>query len=94
MGSSEVLLALRCAVVALGVVSFALECLGPEQSDASKHENPVITANIFSIWTFGWMTPLMEKGALEYITENDLPNLRPKDAATKLGDDLKKALDK
>ena len=80
--------------MALGIISFALECLGPEQIYAVKHENPVITANIFRVWTFGWMTPLMEKGASEYITEDDLPDLRSKDAATKLCDDLKQALDK
>jgi len=87
-------LPLKCAVLALGIISFALECLGPEQMDVAMHENPVATANIFSIWSFGWMTPLMKKGASEYITENDLPDLLPKDGATKLGDDLKQTLDK
>jgi len=96
ISSSMVLpvLALKGAVVALGTMSFALECIGPEQADISEHENLVITANIFSIWTFGWMTPLMKKGAAEYITENDLPNLRPEDAAAIVSNDLKKALDK
>lgn len=94
--SSEVLpvLALKCAVLALGIISFALECLGPEQMDLAMHENPIATANIFSLWSFGWMTPLMKKGASEYITENDLPDLLPEDGATKLGNDLKQALDK
>ena len=96
MSSSIILpvLALKGTVIGLGIISFALECLGPEQTDASTHENPVTTANVFSIWTFGWMTPLMKKGATEYVTENDLPDLLPEDAATKLGDDLKKSLDK
>jgi hypothetical protein len=96
MSSSNVVpvLALKGAVVSLGVISFVLECLGPERADASKHQNPVTAANIFSIWTFGWMTPLMKKGATEYITENDLPDLLPEDAATKLSDDLKEYLDK
>lgn len=94
--NSEILpvLGFKCAVVALGILSLRLECLGPEQVDPLKHENPVLTANIFSIWTFGWMTPLMKKGASDYITEEDLPDLLPEDAATKLSDDLKKALDK
>jgi hypothetical protein len=96
MSSSKVppVLALKGVVVALGIISFVLECLGPEQIDAAMHENPIITANIFSIWSFGWMTPLMKKGVSAYISENDLPDLLSEDAATKLGDDLKKALDK
>lgn len=87
-----ILLALKSAVTTLGIASFALECLAPEQVQASKHENPIITANIFSRWTFGWMTPLMKKGALEYITEHDLPNLPSQDESAKLIHDLKQAI--
>lgn len=36
----------------------------------------------------------MKKGAVDYITENDLPSLLPKDESAKLSDDLKDAIDK
>jgi len=48
-------------------------------------------ANIFSIWSFGWMSPLLQKGVKEYITEADLPDLEPEDHATPLGEKLEKA---
>lgn len=84
----------KSAVVVFGLASFGLECLGPERVDPFGHENPITTANIFSRWTFGWMTPLMKKGATAYITENDLPSLLSQDESAKLGNDLKKALNK
>jgi ATP-binding cassette, subfamily C (CFTR/MRP), member 1 len=52
----QVLLALRCLVGGFGILSFGLECFGPEYDaepsldDKIVLENPVITANIFSIW--------------------------------------------
>lgn len=50
----RVILSLKYVVVGLGVVSFALEILGPEFGIVlgvkSELENPTITANIFSIW--------------------------------------------
>ena len=38
------------------------------------------------------MTPLMKKGASQYITEDDLPLLRPEDESQNLGAELQKAL--
>ncbi|KAF5388715.1 hypothetical protein D9757_004866 [Collybiopsis confluens] len=90
-------IALKCAVASLGLISFALECIGPEfdqKQDKASHENPVITANIFSSWSFSWMTPLMRKGAEDYITEQDLPDVQPKDESDLLGQRLKRALTK
>ncbi|KII85750.1 hypothetical protein PLICRDRAFT_144304 [Plicaturopsis crispa FD-325 SS-3] len=89
----------KCVVLAFGLGSFALECLGGalvQQDNAEKGfvENPVLTANIFSLWTFGWMTPLMKKGASEYVTEDDLPSLLPSDESANLGHDLQQALSK
>ena len=48
------------------------------------------------IWnqTFSWMTPLMKKGASEFITEEDLFPLVPADESVNLGNDLKRALEK
>lgn len=91
--------ALRSVVVVLGFVAFALECLGPEidepeYCDKGHAESPLLTANIFSQWSFSWMNKLMKKGATEYITENDLPGLRPKDEAAELGNRLKNGMEK
>lgn len=87
-------LAPKCVLCALGFIDVVLECMGPESTDPSGHENPIVTANVYSRWTFQWMTPLMKKGALRYIDEDDLPTLLPKDESAKLTDDLKKAMDK
>ena len=40
------------------------------------------------------MSPLVKKGAVQYITENDLPPLEPTDESRNLGEDLKQALKK
>ncbi|KAI0675473.1 metal resistance protein YCF1 [Trametes maxima] len=92
----------RCVVTLLGLAAFALECLGPEFSEEDRPEqfvkghveSPLLTANIFSKWSFMWMDTLMKKGASEYITEDDLPALVPQDEASALGDRLKKAMSK
>jgi ATP-binding cassette subfamily C (CFTR/MRP) protein 1 len=85
-------LILRCIVISLGLISFALECLPPEQ--AGDAENPILTSSVFSVWSFGYMTPLMKKGALRYITEDDLPPLLPANGSAELGNDLQNALKK
>ncbi|KAG6889968.1 hypothetical protein C0992_003448 [Termitomyces sp. T32_za158] len=96
----HVILVLKSVVGALGLVSFALEIFGPEYDvestlgDKLHMESPLNTANIFSIWTFRWMTSLMKKGASQYITETDLPSLQLHDESEKLGKDLKNALEK
>ena len=40
------------------------------------------------------MTPLMKKGATQFIIEDDLPSLRSHDESSNLGSDLEKALAK
>ena len=93
-------LALRWSIGGLGVVAFALECLGPEfraepdDKPRSNSESPLLTANIFSVWTFGWVTPLMKKGAREFITEDDLPELVPADEAVIVGQKLQRNMKK
>ena len=95
-------LALKCTVAGLGLVSLGLESLGVEFSPEDKPptpdkghiESPLLTANIFSVWTFSWMSDLMKKGAKAYITEDDLPSLVPKDEAANLGRKLQSALHK
>jgi len=91
---------LRWGIGALGAVAFALECLGPEfraepdDKPRLNPESPLLTANIFSVWTFGWISSLMRKGARQFITEEDLPELVPEDETTKLGNKLQHALKK
>jgi hypothetical protein len=43
---------------------------------------------------FMWMTPLMRKGAQDYVTENDLPSLKVEDESARLGERLELALRK
>jgi ATP-binding cassette subfamily C (CFTR/MRP) protein 1 len=38
------------------------------------------------------MSPLVKKGAIQFITEDDLPPLKPTDQSVILGEDLKQAL--
>lgn len=80
---------LRCTTLVLGVLSWALECLGTERTE--KGENPILTANVYSKWFYIYLTPLMEKGSKEYLTEEDLPPLTQEDKAGRLGGDLKRA---
>ncbi|EMD38835.1 hypothetical protein CERSUDRAFT_92869 [Gelatoporia subvermispora B] len=95
-----VVASLKGAVVVFGLASFLLECLGSEftpedcpESHVKGHvESPLLTANVFSVWTFSWMSGLMKKGAKQYITEEDLPSLVPKDEAENLGLKLQKSL--
>lgn len=93
-------LALRWCIGGLGVVAFALECLGPEfraepdDKPRSNPESPLLTANIFSVWTFGWLTPLMKKGARQFVTEDDLPELVPADEAVIVGQKLQRNMKK
>ena len=94
-------LALRAAVAVFGFFSFSLELFAPkfepdldEEVDETHVENPFISANIFSRWSFGYMTPMLEKGTKEYITEKDLPSLLKEDQAAELGQRLTAALAK
>jgi len=79
---------------------FALEFLGPEfraepdDKPRLNPESPQLTANIFSVWTFGWLTPLMRKGVKQFIAEDDLPELVPEDETSKLGQTLQRAMKK
>ena len=96
-----VLLALRSAVAVFGLFSFGLELLAPKFEpdldrgvDETHVENPLVSANILSRWSFGYMTPLLKKGNREYITDKDLPSLLKQDQAAELGQRLTVALAK
>ncbi|KAJ7767456.1 multidrug resistance-associated ABC transporter [Mycena maculata] len=93
----RLLLLLKGGVVLFGLASFALECIGPEiglPKEEKVQESPVLTANIYSRCTFGWMTTLMAKGATKFITEDDLPSLVPSDESENLGNKLERCLTK
>ena len=95
---------LKGSTLLLGLASFFLECLGstfgPEDIPPKSHhieghvESPLLTANLFSIWTFAWMSELMKKGAKTYITEDDLPSLVPQDESVNLGQQLQDSMKK
>jgi ATP-binding cassette subfamily C (CFTR/MRP) protein 1 len=94
-------LALRSAVAAFGLFSFTLELHAPKFEPGSNEaigkthvENPLISANIFGRWSFGYMTPMLKKGAREYITDKDLPSLFKQDQAAELCQSLNAALAK
>ena len=96
-----VLLAPRSAVAVFGLFSFALELLAPKFEpdlaggmDEVHVENPLLSANIFSRWSFGYMTPMLKKGNKEYIADKDLPSLLKQDQAAELGQRLNVALAK
>lgn len=82
----------RCITLGLGLVSYILECFGPELFETDSSENPLLTANIYSIWFFSWMDKLMQKGSREYITEKDLPGLLLSDESAQLGRKLQTSL--
>jgi ATP-binding cassette, subfamily C (CFTR/MRP), member 1 len=68
----------------LSVVEFVLEWLVPKRVSAydalgDEDECPIEYASIFSILTFSWMTPMMKYGYKEFLTQDDLWNLRSRD---------------
>ncbi|KAF2231926.1 multidrug resistance-associated protein 1 [Viridothelium virens] len=76
--------AIFCASVGLAAAELVLEWLIPKRvSDydalGDETECPYEYANIFSVLTFGWMTPMMRYGYKEFLTEDDLWNLRRSD---------------
>jgi ATP-binding cassette, subfamily C (CFTR/MRP), member 1 len=76
--------AVFCTSLGLAVVSFGLEWLvAKRMSDydmlGDDDECPYEYANIFSVLTFGWMTPMMKRGYNTFLTQDDLWNLRERD---------------
>ncbi|KAH8832587.1 P-loop containing nucleoside triphosphate hydrolase protein [Flagelloscypha sp. PMI_526] len=71
----------KWCTIGTGLISFILESFGPEfDKDSSKisitesadhkeiHvDHPILTANVFSIWGFNWMTSLMRKDESSYL---------------------------
>lgn len=85
-----------CINVSLGLalLEFVLEYFVPKKQSAydalgDEDECPYNYADIFSILTFGWMTPMMKYGYKNYLTQDDLWNLRRRDTTRVTGDCLK-----
>ncbi|KAL6250098.1 ATP-binding cassette glutathione S-conjugate transporter ycf1 [Rhinocladiella similis] len=80
----------------LAIAEFVLEYFVPKKQSAydalgAEDECPYEYADVFSILTFGWMTPLMKFGYENYLTQDDLWNLRPRDSTKATGDLLQQA---
>ncbi|KAF8586432.1 metal resistance protein YCF1 [Ramaria rubella] len=93
---------LYCAGAVFAAVSFVLELLGTDiQGDEDEYqeigklenESPIVRANIYSIWSFGWMTPLMKLGSSKFLGEDDMYALLPSDESANLGASLQRAME-
>lgn len=85
-----------CVGFGLAAFEFALEYLVPKKQSpydalGVEDECPIEYADIFSVLTFSWMTPLMKYGYKEYLTQDDLWNLRKRDTARATGGILEEA---
>ncbi|KAI4118912.1 MAG: hypothetical protein LQ345_001099 [Seirophora villosa] len=87
-----------CVSFGLAAIEFALEYLVPKKQSAydalgDEDECPIEYADVFSILTFSWMTPMMKYGYKEFLTQDDLWNLRKRDATKATGEALRDAWD-
>lgn len=85
-----------CVSFGLATFEFALEYLVPKKQSAydalgDEDECPMEYADVFSILTFSWMTPMMKYGYKEYLTQDDLWNLRKRDTTKTTGSVLEDA---
>jgi ATP-binding cassette subfamily C (CFTR/MRP) protein 1 len=75
-----------CVGFGLAGIEFILEYFIPKKLNdydalGDEYECPYAYADVFSILTFGWMSPLMKTGYHHYLTQDDLWNLRKRDTA-------------
>jgi ATP-binding cassette, subfamily C (CFTR/MRP), member 1 len=82
----------------LAIIEFVLEYLISKKQSAwdalrDEDECPMEYADVFSILTFAWMTPMMKYGYKHYLTQDDLWNLRPRDTTRVTGNALQEAWD-
>ena len=85
-----------CLALCLAILEFGLEWLVPKKLSAyealgREDECPMEYANVFSILTFSWMTPMMKYGYKEYLVEEDLWNLRERDTTKATAEAFDKA---
>ncbi|KAF1981153.1 ABC transporter family protein [Aulographum hederae CBS 113979] len=74
-----------CIGLALSLTEFVLEWLVPKKLSAydalgDEDECPYEYADVFSVLTFSWMTPMMKYGYKNFLIQDDLWNLRKRDA--------------
>lgn len=79
----------------LALLEFVLEYFVPKKQSAydavgDEDECPYEYADIFSILTFSWMTPMMKFGYKNFLTQDDLWNLRARDTTRATGGDLRR----
>lgn len=84
------------ATLALGILEFILEYFVPKRQSAydalgAEDECPIEYADVFQILTFAWMSPMMKFGYKNYLTQDDLWNLRARDSTKVTGDRLQQA---
>ena len=82
--------ALFCVSLALAATEFGLEYLVSKKKSTyealgDEDECPYEYADVFSILTFSWMTPMMKFGYHKYLTQEDLWNLRKRDTTRETG---------
>lgn len=68
----------------LALLEFSLEYFVPKKQSAyepvgEEEECPYEYADIFSVLTFSWLTPMMKYGYKNYLTQDDLWGLRKRD---------------
>jgi ATP-binding cassette subfamily C (CFTR/MRP) protein 1 len=83
----------------LAILEFVLEYFVPKKQSVydalgAEDECPYEYADIFSVLTFGWMTPMMKYGYKHYLTQDDMWNLRNRDTTRVTGDLLEKSWEK
>ena len=86
----------HCLGLALAITEFVLEYLVPKRKSVydalgDEDECPIEYADIFSVLTFGWMTPMMRYGYKQYLTQDDLWNLRARDTTKVTGATMEEA---
>lgn len=75
-----------CMSLGLAALKFALELqwLAPKTGGyvvlGDRDENPIEQASIFAALTFSWMTPMMNHGYKQHLTEDDLWDLAEADS--------------
>lgn len=82
--------------VGLAAVEFFLEwAIQKRLSDydalGDDDECPYEYADVFSVLTFGWMTPMMKRGYKTFLTQDDLWNLRTRDTTRASADAFEEA---
>lgn len=80
----------------LAVLEFILEYFIPKKQSAydalgDEDECPFEYADVFSVLTFSWMTPMMKYGYKHYLTQDDMWNLRRRDTTRVTGEQLEQA---